>query len=229
MPSPHGMCTVKPPAVFASRDMVKVVFPSAYRWLNEDVASALGLDVCGLLWPDAVAAACPELRSTFTVGNSELVLRNPTLLPLQAAGLVVGITGALALLARRSRRLHPASTGAAGRGDASSCASWACAFAWFAAMNATSVMVTLMSYLLHSCLLLASCMRIPVCSYVCTNVLFASLHACTQTQLIVKRACVFFARAHTQAHSVYEPKTEAYEYWLSLDIMATGLSSGFRV
>jgi len=33
------------------------------------------------------------------------------------------------------------------------------------------------------------------------------------------------ATAHKQAHSVYEPKTEAYEYWLSLDIMATGLSS----
>ena len=63
-------------------------------------------------------------------------------------------------------------------------------------------MVTLMSCSLHSSLLLVSCMSIPVCSYVCTN---------------------------TQAHSVYEPKTESYEYWLSLDIMATGLSSGFRV
>ena len=123
------MCRAQPPAEYGSRAMVEVVFPSAYRFLKDDVTRVLGVDVCGLLWPDAVAAACPELRATVGWGrphNSQLVLRNPTLLPLQAAGLVVGLAGALALLARRS----PSSRGA-----------WACAFAWFAAMNATSVMV----------------------------------------------------------------------------------------
>jgi hypothetical protein len=128
------LCTTDPRAVFGSRAMVELVFPSAFRLLKLD----LGVDLAGVLWPDWAVVSCPELRASLSWGGTEFVVRNPTLLPVQMAGFIIGIVGALVLAGRRC----PARL----RDDAlrleawSYSLCWSLALAWFAAMNATSIL-----------------------------------------------------------------------------------------
>jgi hypothetical protein len=150
----EDLCAAHPAgAAIGSRAMVELVFPSAFRLLRED----LGVDVAEALWPAWAVGRCPELRATIVWRGAPVVVRNPTLLPVQAAGFLIGAVGALVLLARHR--------GGPSAWSQSLC--WSFALAWFAVMNATSVW----------------------------------------------------------AHAIFEPRTPSYEFWLALDVIATGLSS----
>ena len=125
--TPADLCDPAPGAAIGSRAMVELVFPSAFRLLRED----FGVDVAEALWPAWVVHQCPELRATILWWGTPVVVRNPTLLPVQAAGFLVGTVGAFVLLVVQR--------GALGTSDWSQSLCWSFALAWFAVMNATSV------------------------------------------------------------------------------------------
>ena len=101
--SVEGLCTENPSEIFSSRAMIEVVFPSLYRHLKVHAPRLIGIDVCEILWPAWAARQCPELRSKLSFGKETYVVRNPTLLPLQAMGFMVGFVGAILLLNSRKR------------------------------------------------------------------------------------------------------------------------------
>ena len=129
--SREDMCTTDPRAVFGSRSMVELVFPSAFRLLNR-------FHLSGVLWPDWAVVSCPELRASLSWGGTEFVVRNPTLLPVQMTGFIIGIVGALSLAGRRCPA-RPCDD-ALGPEAWSYSLCWSLAMAWFAAMNATSIL-----------------------------------------------------------------------------------------
>ncbi|EKX40105.1 hypothetical protein GUITHDRAFT_154241 [Guillardia theta CCMP2712] len=123
---------------FSSLDMLKLIFPSTYSFLSHQVPYLLGISVIDRLFPPWTVRQCPEIRWEVELPEERrLYLRNPTLILIQLSGILVGIVGALHWFhgSRRRRELVAQTS--------TWCLSWSWMFSflWFAAMNASSVLV----------------------------------------------------------------------------------------
>eukprot|EP00960_Hanusia_phi_P048259 758840-Hanusia_phi.AAC.2 len=133
--SPSDMCYDPHHKDFSSLDMLKLIFPTSYSMLSTHISSLLGVSVTDLLFPPWTIQQCPEIRWEFILQEEQkLYVRNPTLLAIQLFGIVVGTFGAYHWYRGRRREEREGSAW---------CLSWhwMFSFLWFAAMNASSVMV----------------------------------------------------------------------------------------
>uniref|UniRef100_A0A7S4SFS6 Uncharacterized protein n=1 Tax=Ditylum brightwellii TaxID=49249 RepID=A0A7S4SFS6_9STRA len=167
-------------------------FPDLHKFVQGRITPAIGIDVMKIIYPPWLAEQCPELRYMYTLNEwrnkgaghnytageiTSITLRNPTLIPMQILGILVGFTGALWLLLRtknapsennsKSKDVSKTTTTITQAEHWTQKLYWPMSFFWFAMMNATS----------------------------------------------------FFA------HSIFEPHSPSFKFWVKLDVICTGLSS----